>query len=132
MAFEESAMLEVVASIEDDVYAAEKRRRDPASAPRTDARQTRRQRARLDPEESFIIPEPPRLEPALPSLSSPLLQPNPLPQPPLPQSNLLLQPNPPPVAPPNLPPVSLNPPAPPPPAIVDLAVVDVVSIERCY
>ena len=51
-------MLEVIANIEDDVYAAEKRKRGSASASETDVGQTKKQQVVFDFGEPLIRPEP--------------------------------------------------------------------------
>ena len=59
VALDESTMLEVVANIEDDVFAAEKRERRSASASGTDVGHSRKQQVLVsNPGEPIITPEP--------------------------------------------------------------------------
>ena len=59
-------MLEVIANIEDDVYAAEKQKRESASASGTDIGRTRKQQVVSNSGEPLIMPEPPVAQPRLP------------------------------------------------------------------
>ena len=54
--FDESALLEVMANIKDDVYAAEKRKRGTASASGTDAGRARKRQVVSNASEPLIMP----------------------------------------------------------------------------
>jgi hypothetical protein len=81
--FDESAMLEVMANIKDDVYAAEKRKRGTASASGTDAGRARKQQVVSNASEPLIMPETPMPPPPPPHPSAapfvPLSNPLPIP-----------------------------------------------------
>ena len=81
--FDESAMLEVMANIKDDVYAAEKRKRGTASASGTDAGRARKQQPVSNASEPLIMPDTSIPQPPNPSAAPfvPVSNPPPIPMP---------------------------------------------------